>query len=151
MTAMTHPIAPLVGLSTNGHRVCRVQVKCPFCGGVHTHAWAGGPDGLRWPTCGVPGASYWVKVGTRERIQFMRTDFATPDGIVGLTPLTMNYCYERDGDDDVIGVVTSTELGQFVLWLQADDAVKLSGQLVTIVENREMLRERYDERAACEC
>ncbi len=39
-----------------------------------------------------------------------------------------------------------TTLGGFVLWLQADNAVQLAGQLVTIVENRDRLREAYAER-----
>ncbi len=52
-----------------------------------------------------------------------------------------------DRDDDIIGVVTETTLGSFVLWLAAENAVQLAAQLVTIVENREELRARYTERA----
>ena len=47
-----------------------------------------------------------------------------------------------------IGVVVDTTLGGFVLWLEADSAVQLAGQLVTIVESREVLRERYLQREA---
>jgi len=42
--------------------------------------------------------------------------------------------------------VVDTTLGGFVLWLQADNAVQLAGQLVTILENRDRLREAYAER-----
>ncbi len=44
-----------------------------------------------------------------------------------------------------------TSLGEFAVWLEAGNAVQLAGQLVTtIVENREMLRERYTERRLAE-
>jgi hypothetical protein len=69
------------------------------------------------------------------------------DGVVGLVPLHIGYAFEVDGDDDVVGVVVDTTLGGFVLWLAADNAVQLAGQLVTIVENRDRLRDAYARRA----
>ena len=61
-------------------------------------------------------------------------------------PLHIGYANEQDGADDIIGVVLDTTAGGFALWLGADDAVALAGQIVTIVENLETLRERYLQR-----
>lgn len=135
-------------MRTDGRHVNSVAVKCPFCcGGVHSHEWFDETDGLRTPTCGTPGAMYRIVIGTQERVEHMRTEYQTPHGVVSLVPLHFSYAYERDGNADVIGVVMSTTLGEFAVWLEADTAVELAGQLVEIVEHREMLRERYLQRA----
>ncbi len=145
MGTLTHPVAAVVGMQTNGLRVNQVTIRCPYCSGRHTHEWFGEPDGLREPTCGAIG-SYAITVDTRARIDHMRTEYPAPDGVVGLVPLHISYAYERDGATDVVGVVLQTTLGAFAVWLEADSAVQLAGQLVTIVEHRDMLRERYIER-----
>jgi hypothetical protein len=142
------PAAAVVAIRTDGRHVNQVTVACPFCRGQHVHTWFDETDGLRSPTCGAPGAMYAINIGTRERIDAMRTEYPAPDGTVGLVPLHLSYCYEREGDDDVIGVVVDTTLGQFAIWLLAENAVALAGQLVTIVVNREVLRERYAERSS---
>ncbi len=64
-----------------------------------------------------------------------------------LVPLQISYAYEVDGDDDVLGIVVDTTLGQFAMWLGLGDAVQLAGQVVEIAEHREVLRERYAQRA----
>ncbi len=76
----------------------------------------------------------------------MRSEYPVPDGVIGLIPLHIGYAYEQDDDADVIGVVLDTTTGRFALWLEADDAVQLAGQIVAIVENLETLRERYAQR-----
>lgn len=136
------PAAAVLGLHTDGHRVDQVEVRCPFCGGRHVHRWFGEPDGLRTPTCRAPGAVCMISIGVRERIDAMRAQYPVPNGVVGLVPLHIGYAYERDGGDDVVGVVVDTTLGGFVLWLATEHAVQLAGQLVTIVDNRDLLRER---------
>ena len=77
----------------------------------------------------------------------MRAQYPAPNGVVGLVPLYIGYAFEVDGDDDVVGVVVDTTLGGFVLLLAADNAVQLAGRLVTIVENRDGLRDAYARRA----
>ena len=78
----------------------------------------------------------------------MRSEFPAPDGVIGLVPLHISYAYEVDGDDDdVLGIVVDTTLGQFAMWLGLGDAVQLAGQVVEIAEHREVLRERYAQRA----
>ncbi len=86
-------------------------------------------------------------IDTRARIDHMRAQYPAPNGFVGLVPLHIGYAFEVDGDDDVVGVVVDTTLGGFVLWLAADNAVQLAGQLVMIVENRDRLRDAYARRA----
>jgi hypothetical protein len=143
---VTHPAAAVVAIRTDGHHVNQVTVACPFCRGQHHHQWFNESDGLRTPPCGAPGATYAIAITTRARIDHMRTQFPAPNGVVGLVPLHIGYAYERDGDNDVIGVVVDTTLGGFALWLQSDTAIQLVGQLVQILENRDALRERYAER-----
>lgn len=144
---LTHPAAPVVAIRTDGRHVNQVTVACPFCRGQHSYEWFDETEGLRIPTCGAPGAMYAISIDTRVRIKAMRTEYPAPDGVVGLVPLHIGYAFEVDGDIDVIGMVVDTTLGQFAIWLPADNPVQLAGQLVTIVENREMLRERYIKRA----
>jgi hypothetical protein len=85
-----------------------------------------------------------ASVSTRAReLRPCSTEYPAPDGTVSLIPLHLSYCYEQDGDDDIVGVVVDTTLGQFALWLQSDTAIQLAGQLVQILENREALRARY--------
>ena len=84
------------------------------------------------------------------RIKAMRSEYPTPDGVVGLVPLHIGYAFERDGDDDVIGMVVDTTLGGFVVWLQLENALQLASHLVEIIGRREALRERYTERALAE-
>src|SRR5262249_52568017 len=120
MTALTRPRAEVVGMRTNGDYINAVQVACAWCGAKHWHDWYNETDSFRTPTCGTAGVVYSIHVGTAERVDLMRTlhgEFATPDDVVGLVPLHIGYCYERDGDDDVVGVVVHTTLGGFVLWL----------------------------------
>ena len=80
----------------------------------------------------------------------LRGDYATPEDVVGLVPLHIGYCFVRDADGDVVGMVVDTTVGGFVLWLDLDnnDAVQLAAQLVDIAENRDQLRRRYAERTA---
>lgn len=149
MSTHAHPAAAVVAMHTNGYNVNQVTVACPFCRGRHTHRWFGEPDGLRSPTCGAPGATYAIHVDLRARIEHMRTQYPTPDSVVGLVPLHIGYAYEQDGDNDVVGIIVLTAaLGGFVLWLDLDTAVMLAGQLVTIAENAETLRGEYAQRAA---
>lgn len=148
MPDVTHQ-APVVALITNGHTVNQVQVHCPFCGGRHSHSWFDEADGLRSPTCGAV-ASYAVRVGTRERIDHMRAQFPDPDGVVSLAPLRFSYCYQRDGREDLVGVLMDTTAGGFCVWLPANSAVQLAAQLVEVVENVGVLRERYAERRFAE-
>ncbi|HSS24739.1 MAG TPA: hypothetical protein VLL82_10135 [Mycobacterium sp.] len=145
MNTLIHPAATVVAIRTNGYRVNQVTVACPFCRGQHTYEWFGELDGLRQPTCGAH-ASYIIRIDARARMDHMRTEFPGPDGVVGLVPLHISYAFECDGADDIIGVVVDTTMGSFALWLEADNAVQLAGQLVGIVENREVLRERYLQR-----
>jgi hypothetical protein len=39
MTALSRPVAEVVGLRTNGAHVNAVTLSCVFCGGQHTHPW----------------------------------------------------------------------------------------------------------------
>ncbi len=142
-----YPSAAIVGLRTNGLAVNQVRVACPFCRGVHVHAWHNEPDGLRAGRCVPHGAVYSITVDTQAKIEAMRTDFPAPQGVVGLVPLRVSYCFEIDGpDQDVIGLVLDTALGHFCVWLPLESAVALAGQLVDIAENREELRLEYVER-----
>jgi hypothetical protein len=145
---LTHPAAAVVSITNNGHKVDQVTVRCPFCRGRHTHEWHDEPDGLRMPTCGA-AASYAITITTRARLDYMR-ELATPDDVIGLAPLHIGYVYELDGDADVIGIVLSTSLGGFAVWLELPVAVQLAGQLVALAEDREALRERYAERLGAE-
>jgi hypothetical protein len=139
---MTYPAAPIVGMRTDGSgTVDQVRVTCPFCRGIHVHAWHNEPDGLRAPTCGT-AASYRITITTAARLDSMRA-FATPDDVIGLVPLHIGYAYEVDGDDDVVGIVADTTLGRFAMWLALPAAVQLAGQLVDIAENRDELRAAY--------
>lgn len=138
--------AEVISIRTDGHHANRVTVACPFCRGQHTYEWFDDDrDGLRSPTCGA-SATFRIAINTRARVDAMRTEYPTPDGVVSLIPLNLSYCFERDGNDDIIGVVTNTTIGAFVLWLAAGDAMQLVGQLVDILENREVLREKYAQR-----
>lgn len=77
----------------------------------------------------------------------MRTEFSAPDGVVGLVPLHIGYCFEIDGpDEDVVGIVLETTLGKFAVWLPMASAVGLAGQLVDIAGRRDELRTAYLER-----
>jgi hypothetical protein len=141
------PAAAVVAIRTDGHHVNQVQVRCVYCRSVHSHEWFDEPEGLRSPPCGTPGAMYRIRVGPREKVDAMRSEYPAPDNTIGLIPLRIRYAFEIDGGDDIVGVVMSTALGEFAIWLPAENAVQLAGQLVDIVENRQMLRERYIERA----
>jgi hypothetical protein len=104
-------------------------------------------DGRAGHELGAPGgAAYTVTVDARARIDHMRDSFPTPDGVVSLVPLRIRYAYERDDDDDIIGVVMETTLGAFAIWLPMASAVGLAGQLVDIAENADHLRLQYLER-----
>jgi hypothetical protein len=143
-TLTAYPAADVVGLKTDGRSVTAVSVKCCFCGGVHEHTWFGDTDGLREASCTPYGAIYRITIGTRERIEAMRTDFAAPDGVVGLVPLEIGFAFEVDGpDEDVIGVILSTTVGRFALWLPLPTAVGLAGRIVDIAGDRERLRIDY--------
>ncbi len=142
MTTLTHPAAAVVAVRTDGYRINQVTVTCPYCSGRHVHLWYGESDGLRVPTCGAL-VSNRITVDTRVRIDAMRTEFPTPDGVVGLVPLHIGYAYERDGDDDFLGVVIDTAIGKFAMWLQLPAAVQMAAQVVALAEDREQLRERY--------
>jgi hypothetical protein len=76
----------------------------------------------------------------------MREQYPADDGVVGLVPLHIGYCFERDGDADVVGIVLETTLGGFAVWLPLPSAVRLAGQLVDIAENADQLRSAYVER-----
>ncbi len=102
MTALTRPRAEVVGLRTNGNNICAVGVRCPWCGGTHWHTWHNEVDSFRAPTCGA-SAVYTIHVGTAERVDQMRSDFATPDDVVSLVPLHVSYVYDRDGENDIAG------------------------------------------------
>ncbi len=146
MTTLTPPAATVVSIRTNGRHVNQVTVDCPFCRCQHIHRWFGEPDGLRSPTCGA-SATYIITVDTRARMDHMRTEFPTPDGVVGLSPLHIGYAFEIDGpEEDVVGIILDTALGKFAVWLPMASAVGLAGQLVDIAENREALRQRYLQR-----
>jgi hypothetical protein len=147
-TLTRYPAADVVGVKTDGRSVTAVSVRCCYCGGVHEHTWFGDTDGLREASCTPYGAIYRITITTREKIKAMRTDFPTPDGIVGLVPLHIGYAYERDGDNDIVGIVLDTTLGGFAMWLELDNAIALAAQLVTIAEKREQLRAEYLERAS---
>jgi hypothetical protein len=146
VTTLTHPIAPVVAIRTDGNHVNQVTVQCPFCRGQHTYEWFDEPDGLRQPTCGAC-TSYLIRIGARARMDRMRADFPAPDGVVGLVPLHIGYCFEVDGpDEDVVGIVLETTLGKFAVWLPMASAVGLAGQLVDIAGNADHLRLAYLER-----
>jgi hypothetical protein len=114
---MTTPTAPIVAMRTDGANIDQVEVACPYCGGRHAHRWFGEPDGYRQPSCGAL-ATYHISIDTRARIEAMRTDFAAPDGVVGLVPLAVSFAFEMDGPDaDVVGIVLGTTLGRFAVWL----------------------------------
>jgi hypothetical protein len=139
--------APIVGMRTDGANIDQVEVACPYCGGRHTHRSFGEPDGYRQPSCGAL-ATYHISVDTQARIEAMRTDFAAPDGVVGLVPLAVSFAFEMDGPDaDVVGIVLGTTLGRFAVWLPLESAVGLAGSLVDIAEKRDELRAEYLERA----
>jgi hypothetical protein len=139
--------APIVSLRTDGGNIDQVQVACPYCGGRHSHRWYGETDGYRQPICGAV-ATYRISIDTRTRIEAMRTDFAVPDGVVGLIPLAVSFAFEMDGPDaDVVGIVLGTTLGKFAVWLPLESAVGLAGHLVDIAEKREQLRAEYLESA----
>jgi hypothetical protein len=146
---MKTPVAEVVSIRTDGHRVNQVTVQCPYCRGQHSYEWFDDRDGLRSPTCGA-SASYMITIGARERISAMRSEYGAPDGVVGLVPLHVGYCFETDGDDDIIGIVLDTALGVFAVWLPMASAVGLAGQLVDIAGNAEALRERYLQRELAE-
>jgi hypothetical protein len=148
MTAIaTYPAAAVVAVRTDGLAVNQVSVRCPFCRGVHVHAWHREPDGLRDASCVPFGAIYRITIDTKTRLEAMRTDFSTPDGVVGLIPLHLSYCFEVDGpDQDVVGIVLDTTLGRFAVWLPLPSAVGLAGQLVGIAENADQLRIEYLQR-----
>ena len=144
---MTTTTAPIVAMRTDGANIDQVEVACPYCGGRHTHRWYGETDGYRQPTCGAV-ATYHISIDTRTRIEAMRSDFAAPDGVVGLVPLAVSFAFEMDGPDaDVVGIVLGTTLGRFAVWLPLESAVGLAGQLVNIAEKRDELRAEYLERA----
>ena len=147
-TLATYPAADVVGLQTDGLHVTQIRVSCPFCGGQHQHQWRDEPDGLREASCTPFRATYRITIGTRERIEAMRTDFAAPDGVVGLVPLAVSFAFEMDGPDaDVVGIVLGTTLGRFAVWLPLESAVGLAGQLVNIAEKSDELRAEYLQRA----
>ena len=107
--------APIVGMRTDGANIDQVEVACPYCGGRHTDRWFEEPDGYRQPSCGAL-ATYHISIDTRARIEAMRSDFAAPDGVVGLVPLAVSFAFEMDGPDaDVVGIVLGTTLGRFAV------------------------------------
>ena len=144
---MTTTTAPIVSMRTDGANIDQVEVACPYCGGRHTDRWFEEPDGYRQPSCGAL-ATYHISIDTQARIEAMRTDFAAPDGVVGLVPLAVSFAFEMDGPDaDVVGIVLGTTLGRFAVWLPLESAVGLAGSLVDIAEKRDELRAEYLERA----
>ena len=144
---MSATTAPIVAMRTDGANIDQVEVSCPYCGGRHAHRWHGETDAYRQPTCGAL-ATYHIRIDTRARIEAMRSDFAAPDGVVGLVPLAVSFAFEMDGPDaDVVGIVLGTTLGRFAVWLSLESAVGLAGQLVNIAEKRDELRAEYLERA----
>jgi hypothetical protein len=141
------PVARVIGMRTNGEYVNAVLVQCVWCSSAHWHVWGNETDSFRYPPCQAGGAAYLISVDAQARIDHMRTEFPSPDGVVGLVPLHVGYAYERDGDDDIIGIVLDTPLGRFAVWLPMASAIGLAGHLVEIAENREALHERYLQRA----
>jgi hypothetical protein len=75
-TLATYPAADVVGGKTDDRSVTAVSVRCCFCGGVHEHTWFGESDGLREASCTPYSAIYRITVGTREKIEAMRTENA---------------------------------------------------------------------------
>jgi len=60
----------------------------------------------------------------------MREQYPAPDGVVGL----------------IVGIVLSTALGEFAVWLPLESSVQLASGLADIAENADELRDRYLER-----
>jgi hypothetical protein len=144
---MTYPAAPIIGLCADAfNKVVTVRVRCPYCRGTHTHDWYNEPDGLRSAHCTPYGATYAITVDAWARIKAMREQYPADDGVVGLVPLHISYCFEMDGNDDVVGIVLETTLGDFAVWLPLPSAVQLAAQLVEIAEDAEELRTDYLER-----
>ena len=146
MNASARPTVPVIAMRTNGAYVNAVEVRCSWCCSTHWHSWNNETDSFRYPPCQAGAAAYTVSVDARARMDHMRENFPTPDGVVGLSPLHVGYAFECDGDDDVIGIVLDTALGAFAVWLPMASAVGLAGQLVDIAEKREALRARYLQR-----
>lgn len=142
-----YPAAAVLRLQTNGLRVNRVHVHCPYCRGVHVHSWHDEVDGLRHASCVPYGAVYRIAIDARARLEAMREHYSVPDGVVGLVPLRVGFAFEIDGPgEDVVGIVLETTLGKFAVWLPMQSAIGLAGQLVEIAENADELRLDYLER-----
>ena len=88
------------------------RIRCPYCRGTHTHDRYGEPDGLRIAHCAPLGAIYAVTIDTWARIKAIREEYRADDGVVGMVPLHIGYCFEIDDNDDIIGIVLETAAGQ---------------------------------------
>jgi hypothetical protein len=144
MTALTRPAVPVVAVRTDGVHVNSVTVKCLWCGSTHTHPWFDETEGFSYPPCRGGGAAYRITIDTGVRLKAVRENFAVPDGVVGLVPLAISFAYELDPpDEDVIGIVVSTALGRFAIWLPMPAAIGVADAIVDIAEDREGLRADY--------
>jgi hypothetical protein len=144
---MTYPDAPIIGLCVDAFsKIVTVRVRCPFCRGVHTHDWHNEADGLRTARCTPHGAIYVITVDTWARIKAMREQYPADNGVVGLIPLSIHYAFEQDGNDDIVGIVLDTTLGEFAVWLPLPSAVQLASQLVDIADDADRLRDAYVKR-----
>lgn len=147
MSAHARPIAPVISMRTNGEYVNAVEVQCCWCCSTHWHAWNNETDSFCYPPCQAGAAAYTVTVGARVRMEHMRTEFPTPDGVIGLVPLRLSFAFEVDGPEDVVGIVLDTALGRFCVWVPLPTAVGLAGRIVAIAEDADELRLEYLERS----
>ena len=107
--------AYVVGAETRGGAITVVRVRCPWCNGIHTHAWSAEDElGRRLAHCGTPGAVYRVVFPTNQENCAMPPPFKLDPNSCILSPaegrkVKIGFGYIAETSRDVVFLVVDDE------------------------------------------